>query len=57
LFGKQMTETESSVLFEQMLKPRLAQIELTRQTMKITETSGLDGLKDLSDALMLERIH
>jgi len=52
-----MPETESSVLFEQMLKPRLAQIELTRQTMKITETSGLDGLKDLSDALMLERIH
>jgi hypothetical protein len=51
-----MAETESSLLFEQMLKARLAQIELTRQTMQITQASRFDGLKDLSDALMLQRI-
>jgi hypothetical protein len=52
-----MAETESSVLFEQMLKTRLAQIELTGQTMKITQPSALDCVKDLADALMLQRIH
>ncbi|HYS56684.1 MAG TPA: hypothetical protein VEM34_00905 [Burkholderiales bacterium] len=54
LFGQQVTEAKTGLPLEQMLKMRLAQIELACQIANITGPSGSDYFEYLVDARLLQ---